>query len=148
MGEHRLCKAGVEGSFPFVSIFSIAADGPFLAPSGPPAVVAMALQWAELVAESDHVTRLHSRGTLEAFFAGRRDAADDLALVMCDVVGLKEMNERDGFTAGDTCLRRAADRLRAVAAGADILARLGGDEFVAVFTGPGASAAADHAAAS
>ena len=107
----------------------------------------MALQWAELVAESDHVTRLHSRGALEAFFAGRRDAADDLALVMCDVVGLKEMNERDGFTAGDTCLRRAADRLRAVAAGADILARLGGDEFIAVFTGPGASAAAHHAAA-
>jgi len=66
---------------------------------------------------------------------------------MCDVVSLKEINERDGFAAGDACLRRAADRLRATAADADILARLGGDELIAVFTGPGASATANHAAA-
>jgi len=106
----------------------------------------MALQWAELVAESDHVTRLDSRGALEAFLAGRRDAADALALVMCDVVGLKAINEQDGFAAGDACLRRAADRLRAAAADADIVARLGGDELIAVFTGPDAPAAANHAA--
>ena len=99
------------------------------------------------MAEPDHVTGLQPRGELEAFFAGRRDAAAGLALLMCDVVGLKEINERDGFAAGDTSLRRAADRLRAAAADADILARLGGDELVAVFTGPGAPASADHAAA-
>jgi diguanylate cyclase (GGDEF)-like protein len=98
------------------------------------------------VAEPDHVTGLQPRGALEAFFSGKRDAAAGLALLMCDVVRLKEINERDGFAAGDACLRRAAERLRAAAADADILARLGGDELVAVFTGPSASVAADHAA--
>jgi len=97
------------------------------------------------VTESDHVTGLETRGTLESFFARRRDAAEGLALVMCDVIGLKEVNERDGFAAGDICLRRAADRLRAAAADAEIVARLGGDELVAVFAGSGASAAAERA---
>ena len=147
MGEHRLCKAGVEGSIPFVSIFMLYARRAAPGPVGPLAVAAMALQWAEIVVESDHVTRLDSRGALEAFFAGRRDATDALALVMCDVIGLKEVNEQDGFGAGDTCLRAAADRLRSAATDADLLARLGGDELVAIFTGPQAAASAERTAA-
>ena len=102
---------------------------------------------AAVVAESDHVTGLESRSTLEAFFARRGDASPPLAIVMCDVVGLKEVNARDGFGAGDTHLRAAADRLRSGASDADILARLGGDELVAVFTGPRAAAAAERTAA-
>jgi GGDEF domain-containing protein len=70
-----------------------------------------------------------------------------LAIVLCDVVGLKAVNERLGFAAGDTQLRGAADRLRSAATDAAILARLGGDELVAVFTGPHALAAAERAAA-
>ena len=84
---------------------------------------------------------------LEAFFSGRGNAIAPLALVMCDVVGLKQVNEREGFAAGDECLRRAADRLRAAAFDADIIARLGGDELVAAFTGPAAQDAADRAVA-
>ncbi len=94
------------------------------------------------------MTGLEPRGALESFFTKRRGEADDLAIVMCDVVGLKEVNERDGFAAGDICLRHAADRLRVAAADADILARLGGDEIVAVFTGPTAADNAERAATS
>jgi diguanylate cyclase (GGDEF)-like protein len=99
------------------------------------------------MAEPDHVTGVEPRGSLEAFFAVHDAASEALSLVMCDVVGLKQVNERDGFRAGDACLRRAADRLRSAAAAAAMLARLGGDELIAVFTGTDAAAAANHAAA-
>ena len=56
--------------------------------------------------------------------------------MIVDVVGLKAVNERDGFLAGDRLLRAAADRLRAAATRAAFLARLGGDELVAVYLGP------------
>jgi diguanylate cyclase (GGDEF)-like protein len=98
------------------------------------------------MAEPDHVTGLASRATLEAFFAESNPGPAPLALVLCDVVGLKEVNEREGFHAGDACLRGAAERLRAAAAGAAILARLGGDELLAVFTGDDAAETADQAA--
>jgi len=106
------------------------------------------------MSERDHVTGLESRGALEAFFeahfraqGGRAGPAEDLAMVMCDVIGLKEINARDGFAAGDAWLRRAAGRLQAAAADAATVARLGGDELVAVFTGTAAAAAAARAAA-
>ena len=98
------------------------------------------------MAHTDHVTGLEPRSELEEFLA-RCDGAAALAMVMCDVVGLKEINERDGFLAGDACLRRVADCLRAAAPDATIRARLGGDELVAVFTGPSAAAAANRVAA-
>jgi len=95
-------------------------------------------------APPDHVTGLANRGTLEAFLDAR-DVSTPLAVVLCDVVGLKATNDRDGFTAGDAVLRRAADRLRGAAAGATLLGRLGGDECMAVFTGPDAATAANRA---
>jgi diguanylate cyclase (GGDEF)-like protein len=92
----------------------------------------------------DHVTGLAPRGAIEAFLDAR-DVSTPLAIVLCDVVGLKAANDRDGFSAGDAVLRRAADRLRAAAAAATLVARLGGDECVAVFTGSAAAAAATQA---
>lgn len=59
-----------------------------------------------------------------------------MAVAILDVIGLKAVNERDGFLAGDAVLLAAADRLRHAAAAASLLARLGGDELVAVFQGP------------
>ena len=92
----------------------------------------------------DHVTGLETRAALEAFLAAREVSAP-LAVVLCDVVGLKAANDRGGFTAGDAVLRRAADRLREAAAGAALVARLGGDECAAVFTGTAAATAAARA---
>jgi diguanylate cyclase (GGDEF)-like protein len=96
--------------------------------------------------DADHVTGFASRGTLEAFLEGRLTSVHGLAVTICDVVGLKQVNEQENFLAGDAVLRNAADRLRNAAAGADLLARLGGDELVAVFTGPEAAARASATA--
>jgi len=94
---------------------------------------------------ADHVTGLATRGELQAALERMTADSTPFALTICDVVGLKDVNEREGFLAGDAALRRAADRLREAAAGADVVARLGGDELVAVFIGPRAAAAAADA---
>jgi len=96
--------------------------------------------------DADHVTGLASRATLSRRLA-MPPAGGQRSLLMCDIVGLKAMNDRDGFSAGDRCLAMAADRVRGSAAGADLVARLGGDELLAVFEGPGASGRAAAAAA-
>jgi GGDEF domain-containing protein len=93
--------------------------------------------------QPDHVTGLATRGTLEAFLARPDFASPHLALVICDVIGLKQVNEQESFLAGDAVLRAAAERLRREGQGADLLARLGGDELVAVFSGPEAAARAE-----
>jgi diguanylate cyclase (GGDEF)-like protein len=96
--------------------------------------------------ERDHVTGLATRGDLQATLERLAGGPAPFAVVICDVVGLKGVNEREGFLAGDAELRLAADRLRAAAATAELVARLGGDELVAVFTGTDAHSAAERAA--
>ena len=93
------------------------------------------------VSAPDHVTSLAPRADLERTLARLAAAGDPFALVLCDVVGLKGTNEREGFHAGDERLRAAADRLRAAAADATLLARLGGDELVAVCADAGSARA-------
>jgi len=94
---------------------------------------------------NDHVTGLAPRGILEATLAkhcgtagvpkGTGEAPRLMAVTILDVVGLKAVNELDGFLAGDAVLHAAAERLRQAAGSASLLARLGGDELVAVFLG-------------
>jgi diguanylate cyclase (GGDEF)-like protein len=93
--------------------------------------------------ELDHVTGLATRGELHRALEAEQGG---VAVVICDVVGLKKVNERDGFLAGDAALRQAAERLRQAAAGAMLIARLGGDELVAIFGGPQSLAHAEAAA--
>ena len=95
--------------------------------------------------ELDHVTGLATRGELHCVLEAEQEM---VAVVICDVVGLKAVNERDGFLAGDAVLRRAAERLRRAASGATLVARLGGDELVAIFVGLQALADAEAVAAS
>ena len=95
--------------------------------------------------QPDHVTGLATRGTLEALLARPDFAGPHLALVICDVVGLKQVNESESFLAGDAVLRAAAERLRMEGEGAALLARLGGDELMAVFSGPEAVTLAEAA---
>jgi len=94
---------------------------------------------------NDHVTGLAPRGLLEATLAkhcgtaggpkGAGETRQLMAVTIVDVVGLKAVNERDGFLAGDAVLHAAAERVRQAAGSASQLARLGGDELVAVFLG-------------
>ena len=50
-------------------------------------------------------------------------------VVMIDIDGLKDVNDREGHLAGDLMIRRAAQGLRRAMRETDLVARLGGDEF-------------------
>lgn len=54
------------------------------------------------------------------------------ALLYADVNGLKRINDELGHEHGDHVIADAANALRAVFRGADVVARIGGDEFVAL----------------
>jgi diguanylate cyclase (GGDEF)-like protein len=98
----------------------------------------------------DHVTGLEPRGTLETVLAevlAAEQPAGRVAVAICDVVGLKAVNEAQGFRAGDAVLAAAGQALRDAAGEARLVARLGGDELVAVFTGAEAPLAASRTAA-
>ena len=121
---------------------------PLLVGEGLPAFGAITAAQVE-----EHIPELLSllNGELDALEAlltlDAKTAASSIACVLVDLVGLKQTNILHGFTAGDALLRRAADRLRALAPDARLLARLGGDELVAVFVGPTAAARAAETSA-
>lgn len=59
--------------------------------------------------------------------AGRHDGR--LALMMLDMDGFKEVNDRHGHLVGDELLKHFAQVVKASARGSDMLFRFGGDEF-------------------
>jgi diguanylate cyclase (GGDEF)-like protein len=65
------------------------------------------------------------------------EAGTDLAVLLCDVDNLKELNDTHGHEGGDDALVRVAAALRASTGdGPDVLvARIGGDEFAVVLEG-------------
>lgn len=53
-----------------------------------------------------------------------------VAVLLFDVVGLRQVNESLGYAAGDKVLTEVARRLRRLSPGGAMIARVGGDEFV------------------
>jgi diguanylate cyclase (GGDEF)-like protein len=94
---------------------------------------------AEVAATVDQLTGLYNRrslmDTLEREIARARRYDGPLSVMMIDLDGLKQVNDRLGHLAGDAAIRGAADALRDVLRDSDYAARLGGDEFVAVLPG-------------
>ena len=64
-------------------------------------------------------------------------AGQDLAVLLCDVDNLKELNDRHGHSTGDEALVRVAGALREAAGDAPgvLVARIGGDEFGVLLEG-------------
>jgi diguanylate cyclase (GGDEF)-like protein len=88
--------------------------------------------------------RRHLVDTLHAAIESATEGGDELALLLIDLDGFKELNDTLGHHAGDEVLRQIGPRLMDLLREDDTLARLGGDEF-AVILQPGDEASASTA---
>jgi diguanylate cyclase (GGDEF)-like protein len=116
------------------------------------AVVSGALEQAEkteaelrFLADHDPLTGLLNRRRFRAeldqyvSFAGRYGGRG--AVMIIDIDGLKQVNDKLGHQSGDNLIRRVADILRERVRGTDIVARLSGDEFAVLMPQTDASGA-------
>jgi diguanylate cyclase (GGDEF)-like protein len=104
--------------------------------AGPAIENARRYREARRLADLDALTGLHNRRYFHETLAREVSRAHrygrPLALVVLDLDGFKEINDRVGHLAGDTVLAEAAERLREVVRSADIACRIGGDEFAVI----------------
>ena len=88
------------------------------------------------LARRDPLTGLDNRSEvtheLERALAVSARTGRPVALLSVDLDGFKFVNDAFGHHVGDELLQAAADRLRTVVRGGDLLSRTGGDEFVVV----------------
>jgi len=91
---------------------------------------------ARRLADLDALTGLHNRRFFHETLAREVDRAQRyqrrLSLVLLDVDGFKEINDRIGHLAGDAVLAEIANRIRQVVRSADIPCRVGGDELAVI----------------
>src|SRR5690349_7077568 len=91
---------------------------------------------ARQLADLDSLTGLHNRRYFYETLGREVDRAQryqrSLSLVIVDVDGFKEINDRIGHLAGDAVLADIADRIRQVVRSADIPCRVGGDELAVI----------------
>ncbi|MBA3261220.1 MAG: GGDEF domain-containing protein [Thermoleophilaceae bacterium] len=91
------------------------------------------LEQLERLSREDSLTGLANRRcwdeTLSREFERARRQDGRLAVLLCDLDRLKEINDRFGHATGDWVLKAAADVLRERVRAGDLAARLGGEEF-------------------
>jgi len=100
---------------------------------------ALKFRQAEDSATTDYLTNLpNSRALftrLEAELARCRRERGMLTLLVCDLNGFKQINDRYGHLEGNRLLRDISEALRANCREYDYVARMGGDEFVLLLLG-------------
>lgn len=93
-------------------------------------------QALEYIAHHDALTGLPNRvllaRLLERALVDCRRLHSSLAVLLLDLDGFKDINDRHGHEVGDRLLATLADTMRAALRESDMLARIGGDEFVVV----------------
>lgn len=84
-------------------------------------------------AETDALTGLANRAAFQSRFLDSSASKPGLrplgALVLIDIDGFKQVNDRHGHIAGDACLAQFGQRMRQAFPDALMTARIGGDEF-------------------
>jgi diguanylate cyclase (GGDEF)-like protein len=102
------------------------------------AALSSADQFAKLrfLADHDPLTNLLNRRAfvreLDAEVTRARRYGRPLALVVLDLDGFKEVNDRYGHAAGDAVLARVATTLQSTLRDSDLAFRIGGDEFALI----------------
>jgi diguanylate cyclase (GGDEF)-like protein len=100
---------------------------------------ALKYQQAQSSATTDFLTGLPNARSLFVHLAQEvtrcRRMKTSLAVMVCDIDGLKKINDSFGHLEGDKLLREFSMRLKDACRGYDYVARMGGDEFVV--TAPG-----------
>ncbi|MEP7201439.1 MAG: bifunctional diguanylate cyclase/phosphodiesterase [Ilumatobacteraceae bacterium] len=94
-------------------------------------------------ASHDGLTHLLNRRTFDNHLSGFLASNDDDvrgAILLLDLDGFKEINDRLGHQTGDMVLRGIADQLTRSAPEAAVVARLGGDEFAVLIPDVGSDA--------
>jgi diguanylate cyclase (GGDEF)-like protein/putative nucleotidyltransferase with HDIG domain len=111
---------------------------------------ALKYQQAESSATTDYLTGLPNARSLflhlDRELARCKRTNAPLAVMVCDLDGFKQINDRFGHLEGDKVLRLFADFMKAVCREYDYVARMGGDEFVIVAPGLTSKAAEEKAA--
>lgn len=83
----------------------------------------------------DALTGLYNRAFFDEELARLDRGRSMVTIVVADINGLKQANDRLGHESGDLLLRRAAAFIRAAFRAEDVVARLGGDEFAVLVPG-------------
>lgn len=91
-----------------------------------------ALEGIKHLAERDTLTGLHNRSSLLRRLDDIRDSDANVALLMLDLDGFKDINDTHGHAAGDICLQHVAKRLEEMETEGRFIARIGGDEFAII----------------
>jgi diguanylate cyclase (GGDEF)-like protein len=83
--------------------------------------------------ETDPLTRIANRAGFQRLadqlLASAARRGEPVALVLCDIDGLKQVNDAGGHAAGDAVLTGVVREWLTVLRSNDVIARLGGDEF-------------------
>ena len=99
-------------------------------------VAAENVQELRFLADHDPLTRLLNRRAFVERLDGEVGRAvrygRTFGLVLCDLDGFKELNDRNGHLAGDEALQRFGQMLQAALRKGDEAFRIGGDEFALV----------------
>jgi diguanylate cyclase (GGDEF)-like protein/putative nucleotidyltransferase with HDIG domain len=100
---------------------------------------ALKFQQAAISATTDALTSLPNARSLflhlDAELARARRSGEGVAVLMCDLDGFKQVNDRFGHLEGNRVLKLVAAGLRDSCREYDYVARMGGDEFVLVLSG-------------
>lgn len=100
---------------------------------------ALKYQQAESSATTDFLTGLPNARSLFVHLSHELARCErngtPAAVIVCDLDGFKQINDRYGHLEGDKVLRFLGQRLRTACRGYDYVARMGGDEFVLVIPG-------------